>query len=68
MVDMPLTSGRVAGVEFTVLGDGGPVTVFAHGLGGTSGETRPLALKAPAWRATSRPLTNSASVGMLRIW
>lgn len=43
----PLTSGRVRGVEFTVLGDGGPVTVFAHGLGGTSGETRPLALKAP---------------------
>ena len=33
----PLTSGRVGGVEFTVLGDGGPVTVFAHGLGGTSG-------------------------------
>ena len=27
-----------------------------------------LALMAPAWRATSRPLTNSAKVGMLRIW
>ena len=46
----PLTSGRVGGVEFTVLGDGGPVTVFAHGLGGTSGETRPLALRAPGTR------------------
>ncbi len=40
-------AGRVGGVEYTVLGDGGPVTVFAHGLGGTSAETRPLALKAP---------------------
>lgn len=46
----PLVSGRVAGVEFSVLGDGGPVTVFAHGLGGSSGETRPLALKAPGTR------------------
>lgn len=50
LVHEPLTSGRVGGVEFTVLGDGGPVTVFAHGLGGTSGETRPLALKAPGTR------------------
>ncbi len=43
-------AGRVGGVEYTVLGDTGPVTVFAHGLGGTSGETRPLALKAPGVR------------------
>jgi pimeloyl-ACP methyl ester carboxylesterase len=43
-------AGRVGGVEYTVLGDSGPVTVFAHGLGGTSGETRPLALKAPGIR------------------
>ncbi len=42
-----LQDGRVGGVEFTVLGEGLPVTVFAHGLGGTSSETRPLALKAP---------------------
>jgi len=42
--------GRIGGIEYTVLGDGGPVTVFAHGLGGTSGETRPLALKAPGTR------------------
>lgn len=40
-------SGRVGGVDYTVLGEGLPVTVFAHGLGGTSSETRPLALKAP---------------------
>ena len=50
LVHDPLLSGRVGGVEFTVLGEGGPVTVFAHGLGGTSGETRPLALKAPGTR------------------
>lgn len=41
---VPVT-GRVAGVRFTVLGDGGPVTVFAHGLGGSAAETRPLALR-----------------------
>jgi len=46
----PLSAGRVGGVEFAVLGEGGPVTVFAHGLGGTSGETRPLALRAPGTR------------------
>jgi len=50
IMNEPVTSGRVSGVEFTVLGDGGPVTVFAHGLGGTSGETRPLALRAPGTR------------------
>ena len=44
------SAGRVGGVEYTVLGDGGPVTVFAHGLGGTAAETRPLALKAPGTR------------------
>lgn len=43
-------AGRVGGVEYAVLGDTGPVTVFAHGLGGTSGEPRPLALKAPGTR------------------
>ena len=42
-----LEDGRVGGVEYSVLGEGLPVTVFAHGLGGTSSETRPLALKAP---------------------
>ena len=36
-------SGRVAGVAFTAVGEGLPVTVFAHGLGGSSAETRPLA-------------------------
>jgi 3-oxoadipate enol-lactonase len=35
--------GRVRGVEFAVVGTGAPVTVFAHGLGGSMAETRPLA-------------------------
>ncbi|MDQ1672694.1 MAG: hypothetical protein QOC98_1256 [Frankiaceae bacterium] len=37
------SSGRVGGVEFVVLGCGEPVTVLAHGLGGSTAETRPLA-------------------------
>lgn len=67
-VRQPLVSGRVSGVEFTVLpderGEGGPVTVFAHGLGGTSGETRPLALRAPGTRVllTFRGHGNSAAL------
>lgn len=40
----------VGGVACTVLGEGGPVTVFAHGLGGTSAETRPLAARVPGTR------------------
>jgi 3-oxoadipate enol-lactonase len=37
------TRGAVAGVEYFVAGAGDPVTVFAHGLGGSVAETRPLA-------------------------
>ena len=40
----------VGGVACSVLGKGGPVTVFAHGLGGTSAETRPLAARLPGTR------------------
>lgn len=40
----------VGGVACTVLGEGGPVTVFAHGLGGSSAETRPLAAGLPGTR------------------
>jgi pimeloyl-ACP methyl ester carboxylesterase len=46
----PLVSGRVRGVAYTVLGEGGPVTVFAHGLGGSAAETRPLASRVPGTR------------------
>jgi pimeloyl-ACP methyl ester carboxylesterase len=41
---------RVAGVDVTVVGSGLPVTVFAHGLGGSSVETRPLAVRTPGTR------------------
>ena len=41
---------RVDGVACTVLGDGSPVTVFAHGLGGSSAETRPLAARTSGTR------------------
>lgn len=44
------TPSRVAGVEVTVAGRGLPVTVFAHGLGGSAVETRPLALRTPGTR------------------
>lgn len=40
---LALQAGSVAGVAFSVVGEGSPVTVFAHGLGGSSSETRPLA-------------------------
>ncbi len=40
-----LADGIVDGVEYTVLGAGAPVTLFAHGLGGGRSETRPLAGK-----------------------
>lgn len=35
----------VGGVHATVLGSGGPVTVLAHGIGGSVAETRPLAAR-----------------------
>ena len=41
---------RIAGVEVTVVGSGLPVTVFAHGLGGSWVETRPLAARVPGTR------------------
>jgi len=36
---------RVGGLHVVVLGEGTPVTVFAHGLGGSVAETRPLAAR-----------------------
>lgn len=45
-----LASGRVRGVAYSVLGEGAPVTVFAHGLGGSAAETRPLAARTPGTR------------------
>jgi len=45
----PVT-GRVAGVAFAALGSGSPVTVFAHGLGGSAAETRPLSARTAGTR------------------
>jgi 3-oxoadipate enol-lactonase len=44
------TTTRVDEVACTVVGAGLPVTVFAHGLGGSAAETRPLAARAPGTR------------------
>jgi pimeloyl-ACP methyl ester carboxylesterase len=41
---------RLGGIAFRTVGDGGPVTVFAHGLGGSMAETRPLARKVEGTR------------------
>lgn len=41
---------RVAGVRVAVVGSGAPVTVFAHGLGGSQAETRPLAARVAGTR------------------
>lgn len=38
------------GLAYRVLGEGGPVTVFAHGLGGSMAETRPLAQRVEGTR------------------
>lgn len=41
---------RINGIHAVVLGEGGPVTVFAHGLGGSIAETRPLATRVDGTR------------------
>jgi pimeloyl-ACP methyl ester carboxylesterase len=46
----PAPSGVISGVSFVVLGGGAPVTVFAHGLGGSVAETRPLATRVAGTR------------------
>ncbi len=46
----PAPAGVVGDVSFVVLGEGGPVTVFAHGLGGSVAETRPLATRVQGTR------------------
>ena len=45
-----LRRGRVRGVGYVMLGTGDPVTVFAHGLAGSTAETRPLAARLPGRR------------------
>lgn len=45
-----VAGGRIRGVAYSVVGEGSPVTVFAHGLGGSMAETRPLASRVPGTR------------------
>jgi 3-oxoadipate enol-lactonase len=45
LVQDDLRTVVVGGVHATVLGAGGPVTVLAHGIGGSVAETRPLAAR-----------------------
>ena len=40
----------IGGLNVVVLGEGGPVTLFAHGLGGSIAETRPLATRVDGTR------------------
>lgn len=58
----------VGGVACTVVGDGGPVTVFAHGLGGSSAETRPLASRVPGTRVLLDFRGHGASVALAGGW
>lgn len=50
MTVAPAPAGVIGGVSYVCLGEGGPVTVFAHGLGGSVAETRPLATRVPGTR------------------
>ena len=59
---------RVGGVDVTVVGAGLPVTVFAHGLGGSSAETRPLALRTPGTRVLLTFRGHGASDGIPGGW
>lgn len=60
--------GRVAGVEYVVLGDGDPVTVLAHGLAGSTAETRPLAARLPGTRVLLSFRGHGASAPLVDGW
>jgi 3-oxoadipate enol-lactonase len=58
----------VDGVAVHVLGSGAPVTVFAHGLGGSAAETRPLAARVPGTRALLEFRGHGASAALDDGW
>jgi len=64
----PAPAGVVGGVSFVVLGEGGPVTVFAHGLGGSVAETRPLATRVPGTRVLLDFHGHGGSAPLTRGW
>jgi pimeloyl-ACP methyl ester carboxylesterase len=55
-------------VEVAVVGSGLPVTVFAHGLGGSAAETRPLAVRTPGTRVLLTFRGHGASDGIEGGW
>lgn len=65
---LPVASGRVSGVAYTAVGEGSPVTVFAHGLGGSAAETRPLAARVPGTRVLLDFRGHGASDALVDGW
>ena len=63
-----LTDGLVQGVEYAVLGSGGPVTLFVHGLGGSRAETRPLATRVRGTRVLLSFHGHGASDALVDGW
>lgn len=59
---------RVGEIACTVVGSGSPVTVFAHGLGGSAAETRPLAARVPGTRVLLDFRGHGASPPLLDGW
>lgn len=68
MTQAVLADGRVRGVAFSSVGAGDPVTVFAHGLGGSAAETRPLASRVPGTRVLFDFRGHGASAGLPGGW
>ena len=56
------------GIRVHVVGTGGPVTVFAHGLGGSAAETRPLAARVPGTRVLLEFRGHGASAALDDGW
>lgn len=55
-------------LQWSVLGSGGPVTLFAHGLGGSASETRPLAAKVAGTRVLLDFRGHGASADLADGW
>jgi 3-oxoadipate enol-lactonase len=58
----------VAGVRATVVGSGGPVTLLAHGIGGSTAETRPLASRLTGTRVLMEFRGHGRSVALPGGW
>lgn len=61
-------TGHVGEVAYEVLGEGGPTTVFVHGLGGSLNELRPLALGVPGTRVLLDLRGHGASAPLVDGW